>query len=116
MPHRIRTDGHQSTKSTKSTKSVSGKGKGATKYAKTSRKDTDGRVVYMRGGSSADFVRRKDATGAMVYRKITAPRSACKRGGAGVSSIRDLIDKIKVADDGRESRDELYRKVYTLSE
>ena len=62
----------------------------ASEYVKTARIDNDGRVVYKRVGSSGDYVRRKDSTGAIVYNKCTAAgakaqgasASKAKRGGA----------------------------------
>jgi hypothetical protein len=50
---------------------------GPSKYVRTSRKDGSGRVIYVRGAASsaagaaggAEYVRRKDKSGALVYRR-----------------------------------------------
>ena len=44
------------------------------RYTKTSQRDSKGRVVFRREGSSALFVRRKDKTGSFVFRRVLVPQ------------------------------------------
>jgi hypothetical protein len=44
------------------------------RYTKTSQRNSNGRVVFRRDGSSALFVRRKDKTGSFVFRRVLVPQ------------------------------------------